>query len=65
MYERAQTLEFPFMAGSSLVVCHRSPYLEHPIDSSIEEAVAIGYSGLDICACMPPPRNVALDYPRS
>ena len=26
----------------------RSPYVEHPLESPLEEAVAIGYSGLDI-----------------
>ena len=48
MVQRSRELSFPFMAGSSLVTCHRSPYLEHPLECPLEEAVAIGYSGLDI-----------------
>ena len=48
MYDRAQSLGAPFMAGSSLPVGWRSPMLEHPLDSPLSEAVAIGFSGLDI-----------------
>lgn len=49
MYERANELKVPFMAGSSLVNCYRNPYLEHDLDAPIEEAIAVGFSGLDIC----------------
>ena len=49
MYEKAKELEVPFMAGSSLVNCYRNPYLEHDINAPIEEAIAVGFSGLDIC----------------
>ena len=48
MYDRAKELGAPFMAGSSLPVAWRSPWLEHELDTPIEEAVAIGFSGLDI-----------------
>ncbi|NKB66259.1 MAG: hypothetical protein GKR89_04290 [Candidatus Latescibacteria bacterium] len=48
MYDRAQSLGAPFMAGSSMPVGWRSPMLEHPLDSPITEAVAVGFSGLDI-----------------
>ena len=48
MYDRARELGVPFMAGSSLPVAWRSPWLEHELDTPIEEAVAIGFSGLDI-----------------
>jgi hypothetical protein len=48
MYDRASELKAPFMAGSSLPFFWRSPWLEHEPDSSIDEAIAIGYSGLDI-----------------
>ncbi len=48
MYDRAQALGAPFMAGSSLPVGWRSPWVEHLLDSPLEESVAIGFSGLDI-----------------
>ena len=48
MVERARELKAPFMAGSSLPVAWRSPWLEHELESPIEEAVAVGFSGLDI-----------------
>ena len=49
MYEKAKELNVPFMAGSSLVNCYRNPYLEHDLDAPIAEALAVGFSGLDIC----------------
>ncbi len=49
MCNRAQELGVPFMAGSSLPVTWRSPWLEHELGTPIEEAVIIGFSGLDIC----------------
>lgn len=48
MYDRAAQLGAPFMAGSSLPFFWRSPWVEHDLDAPIEEAVAIGFSGLDI-----------------
>ena len=48
MYDRAAALGAPFMAGSSLPVAWRSPWLEHESGVDLEEAVAIGFSGLDI-----------------
>jgi hypothetical protein len=48
MYDRARRLGAPFMAGSSLPVCWRNPWLEHELETPIEEAIAIGFSGLDI-----------------
>jgi hypothetical protein len=47
MVERARQLGVPFMAGSSLPLAWRSPWLEHELDTPIQEALAIGYSGLD------------------
>jgi hypothetical protein len=48
MYDRATKLGAPFMAGSSVVTNWRNPWLEHELDANIEEAVAVGYSGMDI-----------------
>ncbi len=48
MYARAAALGAPFMAGSSLPLGWRKPWLEHALGTPIQEAVAIGYSGLDI-----------------
>lgn len=48
MYDRAQALGAPFMAGSSLPLGWRSPWLEHELDCPLREAVVIGYDGLDI-----------------
>jgi hypothetical protein len=47
MFDRLRQLEAPFMAGSSLPTCWRDPWLEHPMETSIHEALAIGYGGLD------------------
>lgn len=49
MYDKAKEFNVPFMAGSSLVNCYRNPYLEHDLNAPIEEAIAVGFSGLDIC----------------
>ncbi len=48
MYDRAKALNAPYMAGSSLPVGYRSPWLEHDLDTPIQEALAVGYSGLDV-----------------
>ena len=47
MYSRANELKVPFMAGSSLPLCWRQPFLEHPLDSPLESAVGIGYDGVE------------------
>lgn len=47
IYDRAQELNVPMMAGSSLPFAWRDPGLEHPIGTDISEAVAIGYHSLD------------------
>jgi hypothetical protein len=48
MYDRAKELGAPFMAGSSIPLCWRDPWLEHELETPIGEALAIGFSGLDI-----------------
>jgi len=48
MYDRAKQLGAPFMAGSSLPVGWRNPWLEYELETPVEEAIAIGFSGLDI-----------------
>ena len=47
MYERAKTLDVPFMAGSSLPVCWRQPYLEYELNAPLDAAVGIGYGGVE------------------
>ena len=48
MYDRAKELGVPFMAGSSLPLGWRNPWLEYGLETRVEEALAIGFSGLDI-----------------
>jgi len=45
MWDRAQELDIPLMAGSSLPLCWRNPFIEHDKDAPIEEALSIGYGG--------------------
>ncbi len=47
MYDTSQKMRIPFMAGSSLPVTWRTPSLEMPLNSKIEEAVCVGYGGVD------------------
>lgn len=47
MYERANALNVPFMAGSSLPLGWRKPFLEHPLDTALSAAVGIGYGGVE------------------
>ena len=47
MYDTSKKMNFPFMAGSSLPVTWRTPSLEMPLGSKIEEAVCVGYGGVD------------------
>lgn len=48
MYDRARELKIPFMAGSSLPVGFRQTEPKLPLESPIEGAVAIAYSGLEV-----------------
>lgn len=47
MVARAAQLGVPFMAGSSLPVGWRNPWLEHARETPIQAALAIGYGGLE------------------
>ncbi|MEE3258729.1 MAG: hypothetical protein VX293_05930 [Candidatus Latescibacterota bacterium] len=47
MCDRARELDVPFMAGSSLPVTYRQPWLEHGLETPIEEALSVAYGGLD------------------
>ena len=47
MYDRSKELDVPLMAGSSLPVAYRNPWLEHELETPIEEALSIAYGGLD------------------
>ena len=47
MYDRARTLDVPLMVGSSISTRHRDPPLELDLDSTMSEAFALGYGGLD------------------
>ena len=43
MYERARELSVPLMAGSSLPLVARRPWLEHELGAPLKEALCIGY----------------------
>ncbi len=42
MYDWSRELDFPMMAGSSVPVTFRRPELDFPLDSELEQAVAVG-----------------------
>lgn len=48
MVDRARELYIPFMSGSSMPVTFRDPPLALPMGCEIEDALVVGYSGLDI-----------------
>ena len=47
MVDRARELNVPIMAGSSLPVTYRKPWLEHPPETPIADALSVAYGGLD------------------
>ena len=47
MYDVSQELDFAFMAGSSLPVTWRTPSLDMPLGTEVEEAVCVCYGGVD------------------
>src|SRR5436190_22315036 len=48
MVEISRQLNFPMLAGSSVPVAYRKPQVETPLGARIRQAVAIGYSGLEV-----------------
>ena len=47
MYDRASKLGIPFMAGSSIPLIWRDPWLEHELDAPIDEAIVLGRGSLE------------------
>ncbi len=47
MYDSAQELGFPLMAGSSLPVTRRTPAIDLPLGAGVEEAMCVGCSWVD------------------
>ncbi len=47
MCDRARELEVPFMAGSSLPLAWRKPWIEYDLDTEIETAMSVAFGGLD------------------
>jgi len=47
MYDRAQKLKVPLMAGSSIPVTIREPFLHYDSHTRLTEALALGYGPLD------------------
>lgn len=47
MWKRAAALGAPLMAGSSVPLAWRSPWLEHPKNVRLSESLAIGYSAVE------------------
>lgn len=47
MWDRAKELNVPLMAGSSLPLAWRNPWMEHDKGTNIEEALSIGYGGIE------------------
>jgi hypothetical protein len=47
MVDRARELNVPFMAGSSVPLAWRKPWIEYELDTEIETALSVAYSGLD------------------
>lgn len=47
MWDRAQELNIPLMAGSSLPLSWRSPFIEYEKGTNVEEALSIGYGGIE------------------
>jgi hypothetical protein len=47
MWERAKELQIPLMAGSSLPLAWRNPWIEYAKETPVEDALAVGYGGIE------------------
>ncbi|MCZ6636152.1 MAG: hypothetical protein O7G87_22370 [bacterium] len=47
MYDRSRELDVPFMAGSSLPLAWRSPWMEYELETDVEAALSMARGGLD------------------
>ena len=47
MYDRAQKLRVPFMAGSSIPVSVREPMLQYAVGAKLQAGLALGYGPVD------------------
>lgn len=47
MWDRAKELDIPLMAGSSLPLCWRNPFIEYDKETKVEEALSVGYGGIE------------------
>ena len=47
MWNRAEELDIPLMAGSSLPLAWRDPWIEYDLETHIEEALTVGFGGIE------------------
>ena len=47
MLDRATALKIPFMAGSSVPLAWRNPWMEYELETPVTGAIALAYGGLD------------------
>jgi len=47
MWDRARELDIPLMAGSSVPLAWRNPTIEYPLDTPIQQALGVGYGGIE------------------
>ena len=47
MWDRAKELDIPLMGGSSLPLCWRNPFIEYDKETKVEEALSVGYGGIE------------------
>ena len=47
MWDRAKELDIPLMAGSSLPLAWRDPWIEYEPETNVEEALSVGFGGIE------------------